>query len=573
MLILGGLVGIVVCFFLVAAPLAAAMAQQLGLDLVIPVIGIAFAPLFLASILLITIIHILLVLVLYLIIAAAIAPNVPIDGPLPVPAAGAPAAGWQLTEQFCRGALIGMNACFTAMLTWVLLPWLTQAIPGLGATMLLWSGVLGVAGFAVAVVNLMALNERICANRSYAAVLGWSSWIGAGSTVVNLIGLLFFVISIVASWFGSRLRLVFEWWTGSWVIHGGPLHITPIPTAYNLGNFLLVDPRLNATSPVFLPGVNLQGQIYDLVLGGTATGFTFHETGHTLNVAAFGSWFHLIGAIDENYVSVSFGVYSELLPEGHQRISTRPWFPLWAPPLGPVPGPSNRPPVRGAPTVNGVGAGGGAASVVIPAASTATLAGASATDPDTFPLGVVAPGVTPALGTLWAITARPSGSAAAVATEFAADTTANFDIGGDYLLILAVTDGIELAGGDVARIPTSSPTQLPFVLGDGQLDEFGISVVEARITGPSQVAVGGSITLSAAGSTAGSAGPPVLAGAPALLLAWTASPELTLTPIASPEEIVVQGNVPGTYSVQLTATEQVSGTGVSHVTAVDITVI
>jgi hypothetical protein len=570
MLILGGLVGIVVCFFLVAAPLAAAMAQQLGLDLVIPVIGIAFAPLFLASILLITIIHILLVLVLYLIIAAAIAPNVPIDGPLPVPAAGAPAAGWQLTEQFCRGALIGMNACFTAMLTWVLLPWLTQAIPGLGATMLLWSGVLGVAGFAVAVVNLLALNERICANRSYAAVLGWSSWIGAGSTLVNLIGLLFFVISIVASWFGSRLRLTFEWWTGSWVIHGGPLHITPIPTAYNLGNFLLVDPRLNATSPVFLPGVvDDQGQIFDLVLSGTALGYTFHETGHTLNVAAFGSWFHLIGAIEENIPPGSIRGYSELLPEGHQRISTRPWIRLWAPPLGPVDEDPNTPPLRGTPTVNGVGASGGAAPVVLPAASTATLAGASATDPDTFPLGVVAPGVTPALGTLWVITNRPSGSAAAVAAEFAADTTANFDIGGDYLLVFAVTDGIELAGGDEIATPTSSPT----LLGRGVVDEFGISVVEARITGPSQVAVGGSITLSAASSTAGSAGPPVLAGAPALLLAWTAPPQLTLTPSASPEEIVVQGNVPGTYSVQLTATEQVSGTGVSHVTAVDITVI
>jgi hypothetical protein len=571
MLILGGLVGIVICFFLVATPLAAAMALQLGLELVIPVIGIAFAPPFLASILVITIIHILLVLVLYLIIAAAIAPNVPSSGPLPIPAAGAPAAGWQLTEQFCRGALIGMNACFTAMLTWVLLPWLTQAIPGLGGTMLLWSGILAVAGFAIAAVNLMALNETICANRSYAAVLGWSSWIGAGSTLVNLIGLLFFVISIVASWFGSRLRLTFEWWTGSWIIHGGPLHITPIPTAYTLGNFLLVDPRLNATSPVFLPGVNAQGQRFDFVLGGTALGFTFHETGHTLNVAAFGSWFHLIGAIEENIPPGSISGYSELLPEGHQRISTRPWIRLWAPPLGPVGGDSNRPPLRGTPTVNGAGAGGGAASVVIPAASTATLAGASATDQDTFPLGVVAPGVTPALGTLWVITARPSGSAAAVAAEFAADTTANFDIGGDYLLILAVTDGIELVGGDLLRTPTSSPTQLPLPALGTQLDEFGM--VEARITGPSQVAVGGSITLSAASSTAGSAGQVGGGAAPALLLAWNGPPELTLTPSASPEEIVVQGNVPGTYSVQLTATEQVSGTGVSHVTAVDITVI
>jgi hypothetical protein len=564
MLIFGGFIGFVVCFFLVAAPLAGAMAGQLGVALVIPVIGVAFSPPFAASIIVVEIIHIVLVLLLYVMIAAAIGPNVPISGPLPVPAAGAPAAAWQLTERFARGALIGMNACFTAMLTWILLPWLTQGIPALGSIMLLSTGILGTAGVVIAFANLLALDESICADRSYAAVLGWSSWIAAGSTVVNLVGFVFWLISIVASWFGSQLRLTFEWWTGSWVVHGGPLHITAIPTAYDLGNFLLVDPRLAATNPVFLPGVSINGVPTNIVHGATATGLTFHETGHTLNVAAFGSWFHLIGAIDENFIAANgANAYSELLPEGHARDSTRAWIRLWAPPLGPVAAGSNVPPLRGNPTVNGAGAGGGPASVVITAGDTLTLVGASASDPDSFPQGVVSPGVTPALGALWAIAERPTGSTAAVTAHLTADTTATFDIGGDYLLVFAVTDGIELASGG----------NLNVVRGGG-LDEFGISVVEARITGPGTVAVGETITLSAATSAAGSAGAVGGVAAPPLLLAWNvaAGTALTLTPGAVPEEINVRGNETGLHILQLTVTEQFSAAGVSHSAAVVITV-
>lgn len=565
MLILGGLIGFAVCFVLVATPLAAVLATQLGLALVIPVVGLGLAPLFTAPVLLIALIHIVLVLFLYVIISLAIAPNIPASGPLPVPAAGTPSAGWQLTERFARGALIGMNACFTMLLTWLLLPWIAQPIPTLGSVLLLSSPLLGIAGFVIAIINLMALDESICADRSYAAVLGWTSWVAAGSMVVNLLGLLFWIISVVASWFGSTLRLAFEWWTGSWVIHGGPLHVTAVPTAYDLGNFLLVDPRLSATSPVFLPQVNVAGTALDLVHGATAIGLAFHETGHTLNVAAFGSWFHLIGAIDENYISSNgAAVYSELLPEGHARDSTRPWIALWAPPLGNVGAGANVPPRVGAPTVNGVGLVGGVATVVIAAGSTATLTGATASDPDTFPQGAVSPGVTPAVGTLWEIVARPAGSSAAVAAINSADTTAAFDVGGDYTVLFAVTDGIELSGGG----------QLSSV-GVAGLDLFLLSVVEARITGAAQVANGATITLSAASSTAGSAGAATVGAAPLLSMTWSTAPGsgVTLTPRAEPELIDVRGTLVGTFSVTLTVTEQFTGTSVSHSATVTVTVI
>ncbi len=45
---------------------------------------------------------------------------------------------------------------------------------------------------------------------------------------------------------------------------------------------------------------------------------TAHETGHTLNVAAFGSIFHFIGAIDENAIqSTPANAYAERLADSH----------------------------------------------------------------------------------------------------------------------------------------------------------------------------------------------------------------------------------------------------------------
>ena len=160
--------------------------------------------------------------------------------------------------------------------------------------------------------------------------------------------------------------------------------LSPFPTAYNLGTFLFVDGSLGATSPsVFRPPAGAP-----LLQGATAVGLTFHETGHSLDLAAFGSWFHAIGGIDENVVQRAIGAsglstYAEILPEGHARNTTRPWFPLWAPPVGPVGTTSNVPPTAGTATVNGAAPNVTPASLVVAAGSTLTLASAGAVDPDT----------------------------------------------------------------------------------------------------------------------------------------------------------------------------------------------
>jgi hypothetical protein len=590
MLILGGFLGYVVCFFLVATPLAGVLAAQLGVALVIPVVGIAISPVFTPPLVVIAVVHIILVLVLYLIASVAVRSNIPAGatdlaaGPLPAATAGAPPAPWQNWERLARGALIGQNACFTMLLTWTLLPWLFQWMPVVGPALLLSSNLLAIAGIVIGFANLMALDESVCADRNYAAFMGWTSWVAAGSTLVNLLGTLFWLLSVVASWLGVRLVSVTpEWWTGTWVVHGGPMFLTilpaswvtalglsPIPTAYNLGTFLFVDGSLGATSPSVF---KLPAGGGALMQGGTAVGLTFHETGHTLNLASFGSWFHAIGAIDENVVQGAIGstglsTYSEILPEGHARDSTRPWFPLWAPPVGPVGTTSNVPPTAGTATVNGAFPNAAAASIVVAAGSTLTLASAGAADPDTFPQGLVGPGATPPLGTLWDLPVLPAGSAAVVAGPFLANTTAAIDIGGDYSVAFALTDGIQLAGGaDVV------------LLGAGLAGaaEFGVSAVQAIISGPTVVGIGASITLSAASSTAGTAGvavaPPGGGGPPLLLFAWTTNggAALTLTPGATPELIVVQRNGAGNFTVTLTATEQFTGTSVSHSTTTPIT--
>ena len=76
------------------------------------------------------------------------------------------------------------------LLTWTLLPWLLQWMPVVGPALLLSSNLLAIAGIVIGLANLMALDESVCADRNYAAFMGWTSWVAAGSTLVNLLGTL-----------------------------------------------------------------------------------------------------------------------------------------------------------------------------------------------------------------------------------------------------------------------------------------------------------------------------------------------------------------------------------------------
>jgi len=76
-------------------------------------------------------------------------------------------------------------------------------------------------------------------------------------------------------------------------MHGGLL--TQIEGGYNLGNFAYIH-RNSEFSPSLVQ----------------------HETGHTLNVAAYGAIFHYIGAIDGNVIpGRKTRAYAEKLADSH----------------------------------------------------------------------------------------------------------------------------------------------------------------------------------------------------------------------------------------------------------------
>ena len=165
--------------------------------------------------------------------------------------------------EFMRGFMIGVNAGMNAVF----------------ATMLFGP----VIGIALGVINFLAAIDEVASNPIYQGILGWSSWLMPMSWLATGVGLVVFLINVVfgffahmvPTWFGgtgwdqARINSVsIDWGTGTIVMHGGMF--TVARGGYNLGNFAYI----HRDSPA------------DASLVG-------HETGHTLNVAAFGSIFHL----------------------------------------------------------------------------------------------------------------------------------------------------------------------------------------------------------------------------------------------------------------------------------------
>jgi hypothetical protein len=178
---------------------------------------------------------------------------------------------------------------------------------------------LGVAGviFAVilAVIILLAVFDAISTSEVYQGVLGWANWFLPMSWPIVGLGVLFIFLNVLghlaiflpfktAAFQLTALDMDFK--TGTLFIKGGCIgNANPIDTAFNMGNFALVD---NACSVWHLE----------------------HEAGHTLNLAAFGWAFHLIGAIDENVTGGGVNALSERLAESNDPATTQPnIIPMW----------------------------------------------------------------------------------------------------------------------------------------------------------------------------------------------------------------------------------------------------
>jgi len=146
----------------------------------------------------------------------------------------------------------------------------------------------------------------------YSGVLGYLNWLLPMSWPIVALGFTFFLLCLLGALFPGLLgveffkiqKVSFHWQTGTLFTRGGWIsNLNPIDTAFNMGNFAFADVKF----------------------GGMAED---HESGHTLNLAVFGSLFHLIGAFDENVINGESAL-SERLAESHVPGSSRPTLAMW----------------------------------------------------------------------------------------------------------------------------------------------------------------------------------------------------------------------------------------------------
>ena len=166
-------------------------------------------------------------------------------------------------------------------------------------------------GLALGVINFLAAFSSVSRNEQYQGLLGWSSWLMPMSWLATAIGLVIFLINEVGSWFGARdVNTHVNWETGTIVMQGGAIQAAGRGGAFDVGNFAFIN------SNVADPGA-----------------LELHETGHALNVAAFGSVFHLLPGVIEQQTSSDFESYSEHLAESHNPNPSNPaggtWWNMW----------------------------------------------------------------------------------------------------------------------------------------------------------------------------------------------------------------------------------------------------
>jgi hypothetical protein len=108
-------------------------------------------------------------------------------------------------------------------------------------------------------------------------------------------------------WDAAKIdKVSIHWETGGIVITGGLIHPAGGAPGFNLGQFSFLSTGSSAEE---------------------------HETGHGLNVAAFGSIFHFVAAIDQNVLGSGKDTYSEVLAESHDATKAEPtqWWDMWDP--------------------------------------------------------------------------------------------------------------------------------------------------------------------------------------------------------------------------------------------------
>ena len=199
--------------------------------------------------------------------------------------------------EFMRGWLVGMNAALNAVI-------LFGIIGGVAG---------GIFAAVIGLIILLTVFAPISQSEIYQGILGWANWLMPMSWLIVGLGILFSIVSAIlyAVTIGRVPYLKIEkldvdWKTGTFFIRGGLIaNLNHLDTAFNMGNFSFVDYK--ATS------MHIE-----------------HEAGHTLNLGAFGSVFHLVGAIDENATPRKSNALSERLAESNDTGTAGTNIPMWA---------------------------------------------------------------------------------------------------------------------------------------------------------------------------------------------------------------------------------------------------
>jgi hypothetical protein len=243
-------------------------------------------------------------------------------------------------ELFARGILIGLNAGMNLLL----------GAAAIGAVLATFLDVLGLyaglaAGVVLAAVSLLPAGmptESQDANGAIKRIVGWMSWLMPTSWLVVFLGWLLYLLSalfsVLLGWtrfYGLYLinAALIEWPYGTMFIEGGiggNLWLQGVMDSrggYDLGSFAFIHAD-TVREPGSVPGIGGVGLGADLIFDDDTRK---HESGHNLSLTAFGSHFHLIGAVDENvgHAARHRNAYAERLAESNVPGTTSPALPFW----------------------------------------------------------------------------------------------------------------------------------------------------------------------------------------------------------------------------------------------------
>ena len=193
----------------------------------------------------------------------------------------------QSAGQIWRGVLIGLNSGLNFLLGWWLLQGLSYGV--------------AVAG-GLALIGYLSVVPPVAFSRVYHFILGWASWLMPMSWLVHAIGFALLILSLIGflilglplkSAFFQVTRFGWNWSEGTFFLVGGWVaDMNPGKSGFDLGGFIFIHRDWATLVPA-------QIRSWDWLLE--------HETGHALSLAAFGSIFHLIEALDENLPVIGRG--------------------------------------------------------------------------------------------------------------------------------------------------------------------------------------------------------------------------------------------------------------------------